>query len=88
MTGVANGGIMEDGSHREFLLARLRQASLQAKLIEAELTAIGVALKGNIISPEGAVVWIREAGLWWMVLPMPTEVAALAPPTEPAEKST
>ncbi len=78
---------MEDGSHREFLLARLRQASLQAKLIEAELTSIGVALKGNMISPETALRWVRNEGLLWMVLPVPEEVMVLAPPVEPAEKA-
>ena len=76
---------MEDNPHREFLLARLRQATLQARLIEAELTSIGVALKGEMIDPECALRWIRDAGLLWMVAPVPPEPAPL--PAEP-EKET
>ena len=59
--------------NREFLLARLRQATIQARFMEAELISIGVALKGDAIGPETAVMWLREHGLLWMVLPLPPE---------------
>ena len=59
--------------NREFLLARLRQATIQARLIEAELISIGVALKGEAISSDTALMWLREHSLLWMVLPLPPE---------------
>ena len=59
--------------NREFLLARLRQATIQARFIEALLISTGVALKGGAISPETALMWLREDGLLWMVKPLPPE---------------
>ena len=70
MRRVAGQALTEDAVHREYLLARLRQATIQARLIEAELVSIGVALKGGAIDPETALMWLREHGLLWMVLPL------------------
>jgi hypothetical protein len=47
-------------SRTEFVLASLRCTSLRVKLIENEITAIGVALKGGLISPDMALEWAEE----------------------------
>lgn len=52
-----------DDTHREFLLSMLRSSSIRAKFIDVELTSIGVALKGNLISPVIAVKWIKDSQL-------------------------
>jgi hypothetical protein len=39
----------------EYLLAELRCAALRAKLLQADIEAIGLALKGSLITPEGAL---------------------------------
>lgn len=72
-------------TNREFLLARLRQATIQARLIEAELISIGVALKGDAIDAETALRWVHEAELLWMVLPLPPELAPPEPASLPVE---
>jgi hypothetical protein len=40
---------------KEYLLAELRCASLRARLIQADIEAVGVALKDGRISPEQAL---------------------------------
>ena len=42
-------------SRTEYLLAELRCASLRARLWQADITSIGIALKAGWISPEQAV---------------------------------
>jgi hypothetical protein len=39
----------------EYLLAELRCAALRARLWQADIEAVGVALRGGLISPEQAV---------------------------------
>ena len=55
----------------EFMLSTLRVASFRAKMMEAEINSIGVALKGGMISPVQAVKWIKDVGLldWVGVIP-------------------
>jgi hypothetical protein len=69
---------MEEEQHREFLLAKLRAASLRAKVIDAELTSIGVALKGGMIGADTAVAWIRDEGLLWFIGAIPERVGRVA----------
>jgi len=57
----------ERGVHRDFLLAALRAASARTKAMEADINTIGVALKGDLISCDTAVRWVREAGLLGMI---------------------
>ena len=64
--------------HKDFLLAALRAASVRAKLMEADINSIGVALKGDLIGPETAVQWIRDAGLLGMVGALPEAVGRLS----------
>ena len=45
---------------RTVVLASLRCTGLRVKLIENEITAIGVALKGGLISPDVALEWAEE----------------------------
>jgi hypothetical protein len=47
-------------SRRDFVLAALRSTCLRVKLIEHELAAAGIALKGGFISPETALEWAEE----------------------------
>jgi hypothetical protein len=63
---------LDDETHREFLLAALRVASARAKLMDSEIVAIGVALKGRLIGPETAVEWIADENLMFLVEPFPT----------------
>ena len=75
----------DDELHRDFLLAALRAASARAKLIEADINTIGVALKGDLIGPETAVAWIRDAGLLWIVGAIPESVGKVAATCATAE---
>ena len=68
---------MSDDDHREFLLQRLRQAMLQAKLMEAELASIGIALKNDMIDCDTAARWLHEQNLYWMVMPMPIDMTEI-----------
>lgn len=47
---------------REYLLHKLRAASLHIRLMAVEIDSIGVALKGGFISETTAVEWARWCG--------------------------
>ena len=49
-----------DQSNRDFVLASLHCTCLRIKLIENEITAIGTALRGGLISPDLALEWAEE----------------------------
>ena len=68
----------EEDQHRAFLLAALRAASARAKMLDADITTIGIALKGGLIGADTAVQWIRDANLLWMVGAIPEEVGRIA----------
>jgi hypothetical protein len=42
-------------SRHDYVLAVLRATCVRVRLIESELHAVGIALKGNLISPETAL---------------------------------
>lgn len=65
---------MSDGSHREFLLSALRAASLRAKLFDADVSSIGIALKANMVTPEQAVKWIKDIGALESIGMIPDEI--------------
>jgi hypothetical protein len=44
----------------DYLLAELRCASLRARLLQLDIEAIGVALKGRIIMPEQALALLDD----------------------------
>ena len=60
----------ENSDQSEFLLTCLRAASLRAKLIATELDSVGVALRHNFVSHDGAVEWLRDIDLLDYVLPL------------------
>ena len=68
----------EEQQHVEFLLTVLRAASIRARLMEADLNSIGVALKGGLIGADTAVQWIRDANLLGMVGSIPESVGRTA----------
>jgi hypothetical protein len=46
----------------DFVLCRIRVAHARARLIVNDIEAIGVALKGGVISPEVALLSLDQAG--------------------------
>lgn len=73
---------MSDENHREFLLAALRAASLRAKLFDADVSTIGIALKANMVTPEEAVKWIKDIGALESIGMIPDEIVNGAGETE------
>ena len=71
-----------EDQHKEFLLSALRAASLRAKMMDADLTTIGVALRGGMIGADTAVAWIRDSGLLWIVGAIPEQVGRIAKQNE------
>ena len=51
---------IDQDSRCDFVLAALRATLLRVRLIEHELTAAGIALKGGLISPETALEWAGD----------------------------
>ena len=47
---------------KDFLLAAIRCARLRVQLLATELDEIGIALRYDMISPEGAVSWLFYSG--------------------------
>jgi hypothetical protein len=56
-------------SRTEYLLAELRCASLRARLWQADIEAVGVALKAGWISPEQAVEALADCGCLQLIEP-------------------
>jgi hypothetical protein len=46
----------------ELMLARLRWAVLQTKLLGNEFEQIGVALQHGVVTPSGAAAWVHAIG--------------------------
>jgi hypothetical protein len=51
----------------EYLLAELRCASLRVRLLQADIDAVGVALKGNLITPDQALEMLQDCDALWVV---------------------
>jgi hypothetical protein len=47
----------------EYVLAELRCASLRARLLQADIDAVGIALKGNLITAEQAIDLLHDCDL-------------------------
>ena len=47
-------------STREYLLKEIRCAALRARLLQNDLEAIGLALRGCLITPEQALEHLRD----------------------------
>ena len=50
-------------SFAEYILSELRAASLRARLLSSEIDAIGVALKGGLVSADQALVLMNGVDL-------------------------
>jgi hypothetical protein len=44
----------------DYLLAELRCAALRARLLQADIEAVGLALKGGLVTPDEAVELLDE----------------------------
>jgi hypothetical protein len=70
---------LSPSSRCEYLLAELRCASLRARLIQADIDAIGLALKTGLISPDEAVELLADIDLLRLVgVPRDEQVGAAA----------
>jgi hypothetical protein len=58
-------------SNAEYLLAEIRLARAHASLWVNTLDTLGVALKGNLISPETAVAQLRECQFFQPIVDAP-----------------
>jgi hypothetical protein len=70
--------LVGNSNQSDFLLACLRAASLRAKLIATELDSVGVALRHNLVSHDGAVEWLRDLDLLEHVLPLSNGICKAA----------
>jgi hypothetical protein len=55
-----------------YLLAELRCASLRARILQADIDAIGIALKGGLISPDQALELLADVDALRVVATPPT----------------
>jgi hypothetical protein len=53
----------------EYLLAELRCATLRARLWQADIKAVGLALKGTLITPEQALELLHDCDVLRLVGP-------------------
>ena len=70
--------------NRDYMLAELRVLAARYRLTVAELDCIGMALKSDVISCDGAVEWLHDLGLDGQVGPrlmLPYAVAVDTGPT-------
>lgn len=54
-------GLRGSMTAREYLLAELRCTILRLRLMVADITAVGLALKASAITPEDALLVLHEA---------------------------
>jgi hypothetical protein len=55
----------------DYLLAEMRCAALRARLLQADIEAIGLALKGGVVTPEQAVELLSDCGALRYIDPTP-----------------
>jgi hypothetical protein len=56
-------------TRRDYLLARLRCASLRARLWQADIDAVGMALKAGLVEPEQALELLHECDCLQLISP-------------------
>jgi hypothetical protein len=56
-------------TRRDYLLAELRCASLRARLWQADIDAVGLALKAGLIEPEQAVETLADCECLLLISP-------------------
>jgi hypothetical protein len=68
---------MSVGDRKEYLLGELRCASLRARLAHADIDAVGLALRGGLISCEEAIELLADCEALGFIEPRrPTERSA------------
>jgi hypothetical protein len=55
----------------DYLLAELRCAALRARILASDVDAIGLALKGGLITPDQAVGLLDDCDAIRLVIPTP-----------------
>lgn len=60
----------------KWLLIALRCASLRSHIITVELDEISIALKNNWVTAEGAIEWLFDSGLDYVLPTAPAQAAA------------
>jgi hypothetical protein len=58
-------------SNAEYVLAEIRKASAHAGLWQIHLNTVGVALRANLITPEAAVVELRDCPFFEPIVDRP-----------------
>jgi hypothetical protein len=58
-------------NYREYLLAELRCASLRARLAQADIESVGIALRDNIITEDQAIDILSECDCLQYIEPAP-----------------
>jgi hypothetical protein len=56
-------------TRHEYLLAELRCASLRARLWQADIDAVGMALKAGLVEPEQALELLHECDCLQLISP-------------------
>jgi hypothetical protein len=68
MTNIADP---EGSSNRvQYFIQELRCAALRARLWQADIEAVGVALKGGLVTPEQATKMLDERGCLQLISPL------------------
>jgi hypothetical protein len=63
---------------RQYLLQELRCASLRARLWQADIDAVGLALKGGLVTPEQALELLADCDCLHLIAPQPAPAEAVA----------
>jgi hypothetical protein len=66
-TGAVPANIPEPDARRQFMLAELRRLAMGARMTAVELDSIGVALRGNFIDCDRALLELDYLGLLHLV---------------------
>jgi hypothetical protein len=56
-------------TRRDYLMAELRCASLRARLWQADIDAVGMALKAGLVEPEQALELLHERDCLHLISP-------------------
>ena len=56
-------------TRRDYLLAELRCASLRARLWQADIDAVGLALKAGLVEPEQALELLADCDCLKLITP-------------------
>ena len=65
-------------NYTEYLIAELRCAALRARIVAHAIDAIGLALKGGLVTPDQAVDLLNECDAIRLVMPTPPQSAEVS----------